>query len=135
MFPDMLLKADQCGKCLTALSTCTLKHLWVSLLTGYTVLEVDVKVTLLNKLSLAVSTRKVGSYGNKMFDLYKLLQLLYSCMYHIKHIASLNIFYKYKEKLLILVDRGYSYCIKSKETRMITYTCRYSSDYLIPNSS
>ena len=38
---------------------------------------------------------------------------------------------KYKEKLVILQSIGIT-VIKSKETRMITYTCRYSSGHLIP---
>ena len=38
---------------------------------------------------------------------------------------------KYKEKLVILQSIGII-VIKSKETRMITYTCRYSSGHLIP---
>jgi len=42
--------------------------------------------------------------------------------------------YKYKEKLVILQLIGII-VIKIKETRMITYTCRYSSVHLIPNSS
>jgi len=51
--------------------------------------------------------------------------------------ANLNqefIIYKYKEKLVILQSIGII-VIKSKEARMITYTCRYSSGHLIPNSS
>jgi len=38
---------------------------------------------------------------------------------------------KYKEKLVILQSIGIK-VIKSKETRMITYTCTYSSGNLIP---
>ena len=38
---------------------------------------------------------------------------------------------KYKEKLVILQLIGII-VIKSKETRVITYTCRYSSGHLIP---
>ena len=38
---------------------------------------------------------------------------------------------KYKEKLVILQLIGII-VIKSKEIRMITYTCRYSSGHLIP---
>ena len=41
---------------------------------------------------------------------------------------------KYKEKIVILQSIGII-VIKSKETRMITYTCKYSSWDLIPNSS
>jgi len=41
---------------------------------------------------------------------------------------------KYKEKLVILQSIGII-VIKSKETSVITYTCRYSSGNLIPNSS
>jgi len=37
----------------------------------------------------------------------------------------------YKEKLVILHSIGII-VIKSKETRVITYTCRYFSGYLIP---
>ena len=51
--------------------------------------------------------------------------------------ANLNqefMIYEYKEKLVILQSIGII-VIKSKETRMITYTCRYSSGHLIPNSS
>jgi len=36
--------------------------------------------------------------------------------------------YKYKEKLVILQSIGIM-VIKSKETRMIIYTCRYSSGH------
>ena len=42
--------------------------------------------------------------------------------------------HKYKKKLVILQSIGII-LIKSKETRVITYTCRYSSGHLIPNSS
>jgi len=42
--------------------------------------------------------------------------------------------YKYKEKLVILQSIGII-VIKSKETRVVTYTCRYSSGHFIPNSS
>ena len=38
---------------------------------------------------------------------------------------------KYKEKLVILRSIGII-VLKSKEKRMITYTCRYSSGHLIP---
>jgi len=38
---------------------------------------------------------------------------------------------KYKEKLVILQSIGIV-VIKSKETRVITYTCRYSGGHLIP---
>jgi len=38
---------------------------------------------------------------------------------------------KYKEKLVILQSIGII-VIKSKETRVITYICRYSSGNLIP---
>jgi len=38
---------------------------------------------------------------------------------------------KHKEKLVILQSIGIV-VIKSKETRMITYTCRYSNGHLIP---
>jgi len=38
---------------------------------------------------------------------------------------------KFKEKLVILQAIGII-VIKSKETRVVTYTCRYSSGYLIP---
>jgi len=41
---------------------------------------------------------------------------------------------KYKEKFVILQSIGII-VIKSKETKVITYTCRYSSGHLIPNSS
>jgi len=41
---------------------------------------------------------------------------------------------KYKEKLVILQSIGII-VIKSKETMMITYTCRCSSENLIPNFS
>ena len=41
---------------------------------------------------------------------------------------------KYEEKLVILQSIGII-VIKSKETRVITYICRYSSGHLIPNSS
>jgi len=41
---------------------------------------------------------------------------------------------KYKEKLVIL-QLIRIIVIKSKETRTITYTCRYSSGHLVPNSS
>ena len=47
---------------------------------------------------------------------------------------SFNIAHKYKEKLLILQSIGIV-VIKSKETRVIIYTCRYSNGSLIPNSS
>jgi len=39
--------------------------------------------------------------------------------------------YKYKEKLVILQPLGII-LIKSKETRVVTYTYRYSSGHLIP---
>jgi len=38
---------------------------------------------------------------------------------------------KYKEKLVILQSIGVI-AIKSKKTRVITYTCKYSSGHLIP---
>ena len=38
--------------------------------------------------------------------------------------------YKYKEKLVILHSIGII-VIKRKETRVVTYTCRYSSGYLV----
>jgi len=38
--------------------------------------------------------------------------------------------YKYKEKLVILHSIGII-VIKRKETRVVTYTCRYSSGHLI----
>jgi len=38
---------------------------------------------------------------------------------------------KYKKKLVILQSIGII-LIKSKETRVITYICRYSSGHLIP---
>ena len=38
---------------------------------------------------------------------------------------------KYKEKLVMLQSVGII-VIKSKETRVITYTCRYFSGHLIP---
>ena len=38
---------------------------------------------------------------------------------------------KYKEKFAILQSIGIT-VIKSKETSVITYTCRYSSGHLIP---
>ena len=42
-------------------------------------------------------------------------------------------YYKYKEKLVILQSIGIM-VIKSKETRVVTYTGRHSSGHLIPNS-
>jgi len=42
--------------------------------------------------------------------------------------------YKYKEKLIILQSIGIIE-IKSKETRVVAYTCRYSSGPLILNSA
>ena len=41
---------------------------------------------------------------------------------------------KFKEKFVILQDIGIIK-IKSKETRVVAYTCRYSSGPLIPNSA
>ena len=41
---------------------------------------------------------------------------------------------KYREKFVILQSIGII-VIKSKKTRVITYTCRYSSGNLIPNLS
>ena len=41
--------------------------------------------------------------------------------------------YKYKEKFVILQAIGIIY-IKSQETRVVAYNCRYSSGPLIPNS-
>ena len=38
----------------------------------------------------------------------------------------------YKEKLVILQSTGII-VIKSKETRVVAYTCRYSSGHLIPD--
>ena len=38
---------------------------------------------------------------------------------------------KYKEKLVLLQSIWIAF-IKSKETRVITYTCRHSSGHLIP---
>ena len=40
--------------------------------------------------------------------------------------------YKYKEKLVIL-QLIEIIVLKSKETKVITYTCRYSSENLIPS--
>ena len=42
--------------------------------------------------------------------------------------------YMYKENLVILQSIGII-VIKSKETRVVTYTCKYFSGHLIPNSS
>ena len=39
---------------------------------------------------------------------------------------------KSKEKLAILQSIGIIVMYKGKETRVITYTCRYSSGHLIP---
>jgi len=39
---------------------------------------------------------------------------------------------KYMEKLVILQSTG---IISSKETSVVTYTCRYSSEHLIADSS
>ena len=39
-------------------------------------------------------------------------------------------YYKYKEKLVILQSIGII-AIKSKETRVVTYTCKYFSGHLI----
>ena len=44
------------------------------------------------------------------------------------------IVHKYKEKLAIL-QLIEIIVIKSKETRVITYTCRYSSGHLIPDTT
>jgi len=44
------------------------------------------------------------------------------------------LYYKYKEKLVISQSIGIIF-IKSKETRVITYTCRYSSGHLIPDTT
>ena len=38
-----------------------------------------------------------------------------------------------KEKFVILHSIGMIIVIKSKETRVVTYTCRYFSGHLIPN--
>ena len=51
---------------------------------------------------------------------------------HITDIPQINYLYKYKEKLVILQSIGII-VIKSKETKVITYTCRYSSGNLIPS--
>ena len=53
-------------------------------------------------------------------------KILYLFVYHFYT-------YKYKKKLVILQSIRVI-VIKSKETRLITYTCRYSSGHLIPNS-
>jgi len=45
-----------------------------------------------------------------------------------------NFIHKYKEKFVILQAIGIIY-IKSKETRVVVYTCRYSSGPLNPNSA
>ena len=42
-----------------------------------------------------------------------------------------EVIYKYKEKNLILQSLGII-VTKSKETTVLTYTCRYSSGHLIP---
>ena len=42
--------------------------------------------------------------------------------------------YKLKEKLEILSSIRDHRKKKSKETREVTYTCRYTSEHLIPNS-
>jgi len=45
--------------------------------------------------------------------------------------AAVGLFYKCKEKLVILQSIGII-VIKTKEARVINYTCRYSSGHLIP---
>ena len=39
---------------------------------------------------------------------------------------------KYKEKLTLLQSIGEIIVLKSKKARVVTYTCRYCSGYLIP---
>ena len=54
-----------------------------------------------------------------------------ACQEIIMVISQKKLTNKYKEKLVILRLIGII-VIKSKETRVITYTCRYSSGHLIP---
>ena len=80
MFPDVLLKVDQCSEYLTTFST--LEHLWISIATHFTVLQVKVKVAFFNELSSAVSTRKVGSCRNKIVEcIYTLSTIATTCIY------------------------------------------------------
>jgi len=55
------------------------------------------------------------------------------CLQHWALLLSLYT-YKYKEKFVILQAIG-NIQIKSKETRVVAYTCRYSSGPLMPNSA
>ena len=48
--------------------------------------------------------------------------------------GALLIDYKYKENFVILQNIGIIY-IQNKATRVVAYTCRYSSGPLIPNSA
>ena len=66
MFPDVLLKVDQCSKCLTTFST--FEQCWISIATHWTVLQVKDKVAFFNELSSAVNTCKVGSCRNKIIE-------------------------------------------------------------------
>ena len=58
MSPDMLLKVDQCSKHFSTFST--LEHLWISITTSLTVLQVKIKIIFFHKLCLTMSTSVVG---------------------------------------------------------------------------
>ena len=55
--PDMLLKVDQCSKHFSTFST--LEHLWISITTSLTVLQVKIKIALFHKMFMTVSTSVV----------------------------------------------------------------------------